>query len=98
MAWARQFTAIPSVRCTSGLSVFGAAGRRSWGSDIAHARAGWEEAKRMIADPSYKMVMLDELNIVLRYDYLPLAEDQVAAHEYATELCAGLLARDGATP
>jgi cob(I)alamin adenosyltransferase len=42
--------------------------------DIAHARAGWEEAKRMITDPSYKMVMLDELNIVLRYDYLPLAE------------------------
>jgi cob(I)alamin adenosyltransferase len=42
--------------------------------DIAHARAGWEEAKRMIADPSYRMVMLDELNIVLRYDYLPLAE------------------------
>ena len=42
--------------------------------DIAHARVGWEEAKRMIADPSYKMVMLDELNIVLRYDYLPLAE------------------------
>jgi cob(I)alamin adenosyltransferase len=42
--------------------------------DIAHAREGWEEAKRMIADPNYKMVMLDELNIVLRYDYLPLAE------------------------
>jgi cob(I)alamin adenosyltransferase len=42
--------------------------------DIAHAREGWEEAKRMIADPTYKMVMLDELNIVLRYDYLPLAE------------------------
>lgn len=42
--------------------------------DIAHARAGWEEAKRLIADPAYKMVMLDELNIVLRYDYLPLDE------------------------
>jgi cob(I)alamin adenosyltransferase len=42
--------------------------------DIAHARAAWEEAKRLIADPSYKMVLLDELNIVLRYDYLPLAE------------------------
>jgi cob(I)alamin adenosyltransferase len=42
--------------------------------DIAHARAGWEEAKRMIADPSYRMVLLDELNIVLRYDYLPLQE------------------------
>ena len=42
--------------------------------DIAHARDGWEEAKRMIADPSYRMVLLDELNIVLRYDYLPLHE------------------------
>ncbi len=42
--------------------------------DIAHAREGWEEAKRLIADPSYKMVLLDELNIVLRYDYLPLHE------------------------
>ena len=42
--------------------------------DVAHARAAWEEARRMIADPSYRMVLLDELNIVLRYDYLPLAE------------------------
>jgi len=42
--------------------------------DVAHARAGWEEAKKLIADPSYKMVLLDELNIVLRYDYLPLDE------------------------
>jgi cob(I)alamin adenosyltransferase len=42
--------------------------------DIAHARAGWEEAKMMLADPSYRMVLLDELNIVLRYDYLPLDE------------------------
>lgn len=28
----------------------------------------------MIADPSYRMILLDELNIVLRYDYLPLGE------------------------
>jgi cob(I)alamin adenosyltransferase len=42
--------------------------------DISHARAAWEEAKRMIADPDIKMVLLDELNIVLRYDYLPLSE------------------------
>jgi len=42
--------------------------------DVAHARAAWEEAKKLIADPAYKMVLLDELNIVLRYDYLPLAE------------------------
>src|SRR3954464_1156781 len=42
--------------------------------DIAAARAAWETAKDMIADPSYRMVLLDELNIVLRYDYLPLDE------------------------
>src|ERR1700731_3991059 len=42
--------------------------------DIAAARAAWEMAKAMIADPSYRMVLLDELNIVLRYDYLSLAE------------------------
>jgi len=42
--------------------------------DIAAATAAWEAAKAMIADPSYKLVLLDELNIVLRYDYLPLAE------------------------
>ena len=42
--------------------------------DIASARTAWEEVKRMIADPSYHMVLADELNIVLRYDYLPLDE------------------------
>ena len=42
--------------------------------DIAVARAAWDEVKRMIADPSYKMVVADELNIVLRYDYLPVDE------------------------
>src|SRR3546814_1587268 len=38
------------------------------------ARRAWEEVKRMIADPGYDMVVADELNIVLRYDYLPLDE------------------------
>ena len=42
--------------------------------DIAVAREAWEEVKRMIADPAYKMVIADELNIVLRYDYLPVEE------------------------
>jgi cob(I)alamin adenosyltransferase len=42
--------------------------------DIAAARAAWEEAKRMLADPGYRLVLLDELNIVLRYDYLPIEE------------------------
>lgn len=42
--------------------------------DIALARAAWEEVRRMIADPAYDMVLADELNIVLRYDYLPVDE------------------------
>ena len=42
--------------------------------DIAVAREAWEEVKRMIADPDYAMVIADELNIVLRYDYLPTEE------------------------
>lgn len=42
--------------------------------DISAAQSAWEEAKKMIADPSYNLILLDELNIVLRYDYLPLEE------------------------
>ena len=42
--------------------------------DIAAARAAWEAAKQMIDDPSYRLILLDELNIVLRYDYLPIGE------------------------
>jgi len=42
--------------------------------DIAVAREGWDEVRRMIVDPSYAMVIADEINIVLRYDYLPLDE------------------------
>jgi len=42
--------------------------------DIAAARAAWDAATAMIVDPAYRLVVLDELNIVLRYDYLPLDE------------------------
>ena len=42
--------------------------------DIAAARAAWEKAKALIADSEHQMVVLDELNIVLRYDYLDIAE------------------------
>jgi len=42
--------------------------------DIATARSAWEAAKARILDPEWKLVVLDELNIVLRYDYLPVAE------------------------
>src|ERR1700704_4225769 len=42
--------------------------------DIAAANAAWGVAQAMIADPSYRLVLLDELNIVLRYGYLPAAD------------------------
>lgn len=42
--------------------------------DIAAARAGWEKAKEMIRDPEIRLVLLDEINIALRYDYLDINE------------------------
>nr|WP_295112404.1 cob(I)yrinic acid a,c-diamide adenosyltransferase [uncultured Caulobacter sp.] len=50
--------------------------------DIAVAREAWEVVKARILDPDdWDMVIADELNIILRYDYLPLREvlDVVAA-------------------
>ena len=38
--------------------------------DIAKANEAWEQARRYLADPSYGMVVLDELNIALKYRYL----------------------------
>jgi cob(I)alamin adenosyltransferase len=46
--------------------------------DIAAARAAWDAATEMMADPNYRFLLLDELNIVLRNDYLPL-ETVIAA-------------------
>jgi cob(I)alamin adenosyltransferase len=42
--------------------------------DIAAARAGWEKAKELIRDPKIRLVLLDEINIALRYGYLDLDE------------------------
>jgi cob(I)alamin adenosyltransferase len=42
--------------------------------DVAAAGAAWSEALAMMADPAIRLLILDELNIALRYDYLPLAE------------------------
>ena len=51
--------------------------------DIAAAKKAWKSAQEFLADPSYRLVVLDELNIVLRYDYLDL-----------DDVLAGLAARD----
>jgi cob(I)alamin adenosyltransferase len=42
--------------------------------DLAAAARAWEQARRMLADPSLDLVVLDELNIALRYEMLDLAE------------------------
>ncbi|MBK0328668.1 cob(I)yrinic acid a,c-diamide adenosyltransferase [Rhodobacteraceae bacterium F11138] len=42
--------------------------------DIAAARAGWSKAKALILDPKIRFVLLDEINIALRYDYLDIDE------------------------
>lgn len=40
--------------------------------DIAAAQRAWAKAQELMADPSFGLVVLDELNVALRYDYLPL--------------------------
>ena len=42
--------------------------------DVAMAAKGWEKAKELIRDPANRMVLLDEINIALRYDYLDIAD------------------------
>jgi len=42
--------------------------------DMAAAAAAWANAQELIAAPEIKLIVLDELNIALRYDYLSLAE------------------------
>ncbi len=45
--------------------------------DIAAAQAAWKKAQALMDDPSIRLLILDELNIALRYDYLPV--DQIIA-------------------
>ena len=54
--------------------------------DIAAARAAWERAKAMISDEEHDMVILDELNIVLRYDYLAVEEVVEFLREHKPEM------------
>jgi cob(I)alamin adenosyltransferase len=42
--------------------------------DVKTATLAWENAKRMLNDESYDLILLDELNIVLKYQYLPMED------------------------
>jgi cob(I)alamin adenosyltransferase len=62
--------------------------------DIAHAEQGWAEVKRMMADPAFAFVLADEINIALRYDYLPVAEVVAALKSKRPELHVCLTGRN----
>jgi cob(I)alamin adenosyltransferase len=57
--------------------------------DMAAARSAWERSKALILDPDYDFVILDELNIVLRHDTLPLEEiiDFLKARPLTKHIC-----------
>jgi cob(I)alamin adenosyltransferase len=42
--------------------------------DVEMASAAWEKGKELIRDPAIRLVLLDELNIALRYEYIPVGE------------------------
>jgi cob(I)alamin adenosyltransferase len=42
--------------------------------DIASARKAWDQARTLMRDNSFDLVILDELNVVIKHDYLPLEE------------------------
>ncbi len=42
--------------------------------DVAAAEAGWKQAKKLILNPEVQFILLDEINIALRYDYLDVEE------------------------
>ena len=53
---------------------------------FAAATRAWDKARELMADESIKLLVLDELNIALRYDYLPLADVVAALRERRPDL------------
>jgi cob(I)alamin adenosyltransferase len=49
--------------------------------DVAAAERAWAKARELMADPAFALVILDELNIALRYEYLDLAAIVAALRE-----------------
>ncbi len=65
--------------------------------DIAASRAAWEISREMLASGEYDLVVLDELNIVLRYDYLPVEdvlEGLMARHNRTSVMVTGRDAKE----
>jgi cob(I)alamin adenosyltransferase len=54
--------------------------------DVAAATRAWDKARELMADTSIRLIVLDELSIALRYDYLPLADIIAALRERRPDL------------
>lgn len=54
--------------------------------DVAAAERAWSKARELLSDPTISLVILDELNIALRYDYLDLASVVAALKERRDDL------------
>ena len=54
-------------------------------SDVTAAERAWARAEELMADPSIRLLILDELNIALRYDHLDLAKVVTALTSRRTE-------------
>ncbi|ACL57126.1 cob(I)yrinic acid a,c-diamide adenosyltransferase [Methylobacterium nodulans] len=54
--------------------------------DVAAAEAAWAQAQRLMQDGSIRLLILDELNIALRYEYLPLDEVVAVLRERRPDL------------
>ena len=54
--------------------------------DIAAATQAWTKARELMDDPRIRLLVLDELNIALRYDYLPLADVLAALDQRRPDL------------
>jgi cob(I)alamin adenosyltransferase len=64
--------------------------------DVAAARAAWQEVRLMLADPDIALIVLDEVNIALRYDYLEIADvvaDLTARRPDLQVVCTGRSAK-----
>jgi cob(I)alamin adenosyltransferase len=54
--------------------------------DIAAATRAFAKARELMADPTIRLLILDELNIALRYDYLPIDEVVAALRDRRSDL------------
>jgi cob(I)alamin adenosyltransferase len=54
--------------------------------DVTAAQAAWKKAEMLMSDNGIRLLVLDELNIALRYDYLPVEEIVTALTQRRADL------------